>query len=250
MGSWDSYTQKVTPEDNDTLMIKDSAAGANKRTPFSGVWNWIVNKMTNAVISNLKTTNKMIIPAINELNSKSKISYSLRDSTNIPESADMNTYIEPGNYCCNGITPTTLKNSPFADAFLLKVEYPSGTQSYRSQTFILYNSRRIAYRFYTVSTQTWSDFIFYDSNEDVLSAYITSGVDYDNLTSGVHYCGTNCQHAPENYCRVICLYGIRGARLNDAIQVAIPVLSPAIYTRTYNTGKWSQWRKFTGTLVS
>lgn len=189
---------------------------------------------------------------INEckLNSKSKISYSLRDSINIPESADMNTYIEPGNYCCNGLTPTTLKNSPFSDAFLLKVEYPSGTQSYRSQTFILYNSRRVAYRVYAVNTQTWSDFVYYDSTEDVLSAYIRSGIDYDNLTSGVHYCGTNCQHAPENYCRVICLYGIRGARLNDAIQVAIPVLSPAIYTRAYNTGKWSQWRKFTGTLVS
>ena len=70
MASWDSYTQKATPEDNDTLMLKDTAAGANKRTPFSGVWNWIVNKMTNAVISNLETSNKMIIPAINELNSK------------------------------------------------------------------------------------------------------------------------------------------------------------------------------------
>lgn len=71
MANWDSYTQKATPEDNDTLMLKDTAAGANKRTPFSGVWNWIVNKMTNAVISNLETSNKMIIPAINELNSKS-----------------------------------------------------------------------------------------------------------------------------------------------------------------------------------
>lgn len=70
MATWDSYTQKATPEDNDTLMIKDTAGGANKRTPFSGVWNWIVNKLTNAVISNLQTNSKSIIPAINELNSK------------------------------------------------------------------------------------------------------------------------------------------------------------------------------------
>ena len=70
MANWDSYTQKDTPEDNDTLMIKDFTAGSNKRTPFSAVWNWIVDKMTKAVISNLETTNKMIIPAINELNSK------------------------------------------------------------------------------------------------------------------------------------------------------------------------------------
>lgn len=67
MANWDSYTQKSTPEDADTLMIKDTAGGANKRTPFSGVWNWIVNKLTSAVISNLQTNNKSIIPAINEL---------------------------------------------------------------------------------------------------------------------------------------------------------------------------------------
>lgn len=72
MATWDSYTQKATPEDNDTLMIKDTAGGANKRTPFSGVWNWIVKKLASAVISQLETTNKSIIPAINELNSKSK----------------------------------------------------------------------------------------------------------------------------------------------------------------------------------
>ena len=70
MATWDSYTQKATPADNDTLMIKDTAGAANKRTPFSGVWNWIVNKLTSAVISQLETTNKSIIPAINELNSK------------------------------------------------------------------------------------------------------------------------------------------------------------------------------------
>lgn len=238
---------KTAPVTGDKCLM--SGAAEEYLIDYDKLATAILNKLTSKTFT-LDQGTKTLIAAINELNSKSKISYSLRDSTNIPESADMNTYIEPGNYCCNGLTPTTLKNSPFADAFLLKVEYPSGTQSYRSQTFILYNSRRVAYRVYTVNTQTWSDFVYYDSTEDVLSAYIRSGIDYDNLTSGVHYCGTNCQHAPENYCRVICLYGIRGARLNDAIQVAIPVLSPAIYTRAYNTGKWSQWRKFTGTLVS
>lgn len=73
MATWDSYTQKSTPADNDTLMIKDTSGGANKRTPFSGVWNWILTKLTNAVISQLETTNKSIIPAINELNSKTRL---------------------------------------------------------------------------------------------------------------------------------------------------------------------------------
>ena len=71
MAQWDEYTQKSTPEDADTLMIKDTAAGANKRTPFSGVWNWILNKLANAVITQLETSNKTVIGSINELNSKS-----------------------------------------------------------------------------------------------------------------------------------------------------------------------------------
>lgn len=45
MATWDSYTQKATPADNDTLMIKDTAGAANKRTPFSGVWSWIKGKI-------------------------------------------------------------------------------------------------------------------------------------------------------------------------------------------------------------
>lgn len=70
MGKFNEYTQKATPADNDTLMIYDAAAKANKLSPFSGIWNWIVGKLTNAVISNLQTSNKSVIGALNELNSK------------------------------------------------------------------------------------------------------------------------------------------------------------------------------------
>lgn len=70
MGKFNEYTQKATPADNDTLMIYDAAAKANKLSPFSGIWNWIVGKLTNAVISNLQTNNKTVLGAINELDSK------------------------------------------------------------------------------------------------------------------------------------------------------------------------------------
>lgn len=53
MAKFNEYTQKATPADNDTMMIYDAAAKANKLSPFSGIWNWIVGKLTNAVISNL-----------------------------------------------------------------------------------------------------------------------------------------------------------------------------------------------------
>ena len=70
MGKFNEYTQKATPADNDTLMIYDATSKSNKLSPFSGIWNWIVGKLTNAVISNLQTSNKTVLGAINELNSK------------------------------------------------------------------------------------------------------------------------------------------------------------------------------------
>ena len=69
MGKFNEYSQKATPADNDTMMIYDATSKANKLSPFSGVWNWIVEKLTNAVISNLQTSNQTVLGAINELNS-------------------------------------------------------------------------------------------------------------------------------------------------------------------------------------
>lgn len=73
MGKFNEYTQKATPEDADTLMIYDAATKANKLSPFSGIWNWIVGKLTNAVISNLQTSNQTVIGAINELGGNSHL---------------------------------------------------------------------------------------------------------------------------------------------------------------------------------
>lgn len=75
MGKFNEYSQKATPEDADTLMIYDAAAKANKLSPFSGIWNWIVRKLTNAVISNLQTSNQTVLGAINELNSNPFLRY-------------------------------------------------------------------------------------------------------------------------------------------------------------------------------
>lgn len=75
MGKFNEYSQKATPADNDTMMIYDAASKSNKLSPFSGIWNWIVEKLTNAVISNLQTNDKTVIGALNELNSKPFLRY-------------------------------------------------------------------------------------------------------------------------------------------------------------------------------
>lgn len=73
MGKFNEYTQKATPADNDTLMIYDATSKSNKLSPFSGIWNWIVGKLTNAVISNLQTNNQTVIGALNELKSNTHL---------------------------------------------------------------------------------------------------------------------------------------------------------------------------------
>lgn len=74
MANWKEYTTKSAVEDTDELMIADATANVNKRTPLSILWKWIVGKLTSAVIANLETNSKSVVGALNELNSKTKIS--------------------------------------------------------------------------------------------------------------------------------------------------------------------------------
>jgi hypothetical protein len=74
MPKWTEYTTKDTLADNDEVMLYDATARANKRGLMSKFWDYVVDKMSTAVISKLETNNKTIIGAINALNSESSIS--------------------------------------------------------------------------------------------------------------------------------------------------------------------------------
>lgn len=108
MAKFNEYTQKATPEDADSLMIYDATSKSNKLSPFSGIWNWIVEKLTNAVISNLQTSNQTVIGALNELNSKT-LSALRQVDVNVE---DWNNIASPGIYSGNG---STSKNTPIED---------------------------------------------------------------------------------------------------------------------------------------
>lgn len=67
---WSNYTEKTaTPVDADEVMVRDSADGKNKRLLFGTFWKWVAKKLNEATISELQTSNKTIIGAINALNS-------------------------------------------------------------------------------------------------------------------------------------------------------------------------------------
>lgn len=70
---WNNYTEKTaTPVDADEVMVRDSTDGKNKRLLFGTFWKWVAKKLNEATISELQTSNKTIIGAINALNSETK----------------------------------------------------------------------------------------------------------------------------------------------------------------------------------
>lgn len=99
MPKWTEYTSKDTLADNDEVMLYDATARANKRGLMSKFWDYVVDKMSTAVISKLETNNKTIIGAINALNSESLIG----NVTTIDDiTFDYNSFTKTGLYYING----------------------------------------------------------------------------------------------------------------------------------------------------
>jgi hypothetical protein len=71
MPKWTEYTSKDTLADNDEVMLYDATARANKRGLMSKFWDYVVDKMSTAVIGKLETENKTVIGALNYLNGNS-----------------------------------------------------------------------------------------------------------------------------------------------------------------------------------
>ena len=70
--NWNNYTEKTaTPVDADEVMVRDSADGKNKKLLFGTFWKWVAKKLNEATISELQTSNKTIVGALNQLNSES-----------------------------------------------------------------------------------------------------------------------------------------------------------------------------------
>ena len=69
--NWNNYTEKTaTPVDADEVMVRDSADGKNKKLLFGTFWKWVAKKLNEATISELQTSNKTIVGALNQLKSE------------------------------------------------------------------------------------------------------------------------------------------------------------------------------------
>lgn len=86
---WSNYTEKTaTPVDTDEVMARDSTDGKNKRLLFGTFWKWVAKKLNEATISELQTSNKTIVGALNQLNSDRALMHLYSASSN------SNTYLK------------------------------------------------------------------------------------------------------------------------------------------------------------
>lgn len=113
--NWNNYTEKTaTPVDADEVMVRDSADGKNKKLLFGTFWKWVAKKLNEATISELQTSNKTIVGALNQLSSD-KVSYTKYVIVNPEKESslildDASTYL----VCYAGIDADNVKNIGFS----------------------------------------------------------------------------------------------------------------------------------------
>lgn len=169
MPKFNEYPTEATPTDDDTMLIFENASKKNKQTPFSGLWNWMVGKLTNAVIDKLTTENKTVFGAINELNSNilnmSKFFKFSIDNTVGYKSELKN--IPPGIYYFNTSVPGSVAiNETFLDQSHKDPDWHDYSKTGDGLMFVLGNNvysnyiavgykAVFAFRQLTISNKTW-----------------------------------------------------------------------------------------------
>lgn len=151
MPKWTEYTSKDTLADNDEVMLYDATARANKRGLMSKFWNYVVDKMSTAVIGKLETENKTIIGALNTLNSDRFSIYEkqVSDLDNPPAAFILNTGINPkglpelsSNGCC-------------------VIQHNPGSETYTAQLAFSFGCEKIAIR--TKKSDSWSNWKYFSA---------------------------------------------------------------------------------------
>lgn len=208
----------------------------------------------NVSISQLDTTAKTLVGALNELNSKS---YLLQGGAAIPENADMDTYTTPGNYyVISNTQAATLSNSPFENnAFILKVEYANGV-TYPRQIFTEYSTGRKAIRFISSSGGSWSDWLYFSDDATLFAGTtIQSGDDMNDYTTpGIYYSismtiSSTLLNLPETFGSGFSML-VFSLNANNIQVIYLGGGGGTIYTRSSTSSGWSSWYKFSGTVIS
>ncbi|MBU5481743.1 pyocin knob domain-containing protein [Blautia sp. MSJ-19] len=157
MGIWSDYATKTPPADADDIMIYDAAGKANRRVVLTGLWDWIIVKLTNAVIGKLETDNKTIVGAINGLNAAR---YPFLSKGTVVTSENLNTATASGLQ--DKIYGKACTNSPGFGCFILNVKESSTNAIF--QIALGYQNSNIAVRTGN-NAGTWTTWVIIHKDE-------------------------------------------------------------------------------------
>lgn len=151
MPKWTEYTSKDTLADNDEVMLYDATARANKRGLMSKFWDYVVDKMSTAVIGKLETENKTIIGAINYINNQTKGVCSNADIK------DLNNFGKTNTEIISGIAYSKALNFIPEEASFVNVFYIPSWSGYGMQFAATPDGGKIYMR--VNSKQNWSKWV-------------------------------------------------------------------------------------------
>ena len=135
--TWSNYTEKTaTPVDADEVMVRDSTDGKNKRLLFGTFWKWVAKKLNEATISELQTSNKTIVGALNQLNSESNLIdfVSGEDFGSKIASSGLLSGVRVKFFVCNSAT-----NNPIGNGYIILMHAPNFWRNHPSY-ICTYNS--------------------------------------------------------------------------------------------------------------
>ena len=117
----------------------------------------------------------------------------MKGGTSIPAGADLKSaaYLVPGNYyCSSNALISGFKNCPVNKAFVLKVDYSTGTANYIRQKFIEYDTERTISRVYDSSASGWLQNVESVSKSDLRNIIYSGGVtstEFDHRQDSGYY---------------------------------------------------------------
>ena len=161
---------KTAPSTGDKMLMIGTAE--EYQIDYDKLASAILDKLATKQYSELDTTAKTVLGALDELNSKS---YLLFGGTVIYSNSNLNDdkYKVPGNYYCNNTeVAASLQNAPFSVSFTLKVEQATGSSEYPCQTARNYQTGAKAWREYNPYSKMWTNWIYFSDDATLFSKLI------------------------------------------------------------------------------
>ena len=181
----------------------------------------------------------------------------MQGGTIIPNDSNMDNYKTPGNYyIASNSGAQSLSNAPFANAFTLKVEYPTGIGGFVAQTFREFNTGLKAYRCSTSNASEWGGYYYFSDDATIfVGTAIQSGDDLNDYTTpGIYYSASQSvsltlANTPETFQSGFAMF-VFPMSANISQVIFLGGAGGVMYTRSTITSGFQKWYKFEGTKIS